>query len=156
MLFRSKDFQNQMADAGTGILTLDLESFNTEIPLEVQYVPISEQNYSYLSELADRCDDDILACFSIPKVRLMIDDVTESMNSNKSNTIYEIYTKSLENEQLPFEIEINKFNKKYFEYAGTVNIETPIFSDKKDVEINTILTLFNNGLITLGEAIKAG
>ena len=44
---------------------------------------------------------------------------------------------------------------KYFEYPGTVNIETPIFSDKKDVEINTILTLFNNGLITLGEAIKA-
>ena len=150
-----KDLESQMADAGTGILTLDLESFNTEIPLEVQYVPISEQNYSYLSELADRCDDDILACFSIPKVRLMIDDVTESMNSNKSNTIYEIYTKSLENEQLPFEIEINKFNKKYFDYGGIVDIETPIFSDKKDVEINTILTLFNNGLITLGEAIKA-
>ena len=150
-----KDLESQMADAGTGILTLDLESFNTEIPLEVQYVPISEQNYSYLSELADRCDDDILACFSIPKVRLMIDDVTESMNSNKSNTIYEIYTKSLENEQLPFEIEINKFNKKYFDYNGEVNIETPIFSDKKDVEIKTILTLFDKAIITLGEAIKA-
>lgn len=150
-----KDLEAQMADAGTGILTLDLESFNTEIPLEVQYVPISEQNYSYLSELADRCDDDILACFSIPKVRLMIDDVTESMNSNKSNTIYEIYTKSLENEQLPIETEIRKFNKKYFNFDAVVNIETPIFSDKKDVEINTILTLFNNGIITLGEAIKA-
>ena len=41
------------------------------------------------------------------------------------------------------------------DYVGVVDIETPIFSDKKDVEINTILTLFNNGLITLGEAIKA-
>lgn len=149
------DLEEQMKDAGTGILTLDLESFNTDIPLEVQYVPISEQNYSYLSELADRCDEDILACFSIPKVRLMIDDVTESMNSQKSNTIYEIYTKSLENEQLPFEIEINKFNVKYFEYAGVINIETPIFSDKKDVEVGAILNLFNNGLLTLGEAIKA-
>ena len=150
-----KDLEDQMSDAGTGILVMDLESFNSEIPLEVQYVPISEQNYSYLSELADRCDEDILACFSIPKVRLMIDDVTESMNSQKSNTIYEIYTKSLENEQLPFEIEINKFNLKYFNYEGVVNIETPIFSDKKEVEINSILTLFNNGIITLGEAIKA-
>ena len=150
-----KDLEDQMTDAGTGILVMDLESFNSEIPLEVQYVPISEQNYSYLSELADRCDEDILACFSIPKVRLMIDDVTESMNSQKSNTIYEIYTKSLENEQLPFEIEINKFNLKYFNYGGVVNIETPIFSDKKEVEINSILTLFNNGIITLGEAIKA-
>ena len=150
-----KDLEDQMKDAGTGILTLDLESFNTEIPLEVQYVPISEQNYSYLSELADRCDEDILACFSIPKVRLMIDDVTESMNSQKSNTIYEIYTKSLENEQLPFEIEINKFNKKYFKYNGVVDIETPIFSDKKDVEVGAILNLFNNGILTLGETIKA-
>ena len=150
-----KDLEDQMKDAGTGILTLDLESFNTEIPLEVQYVPISEQNYSYLSELADRCDEDILACFSIPKVRLMIDDVTESMNSQKSNTIYEIYTKSLENEQLPFEIEINKFNRKYFKYNGVVDIETPIFSDKKDVEVGSILNLFNNGILTLGETIKA-
>ncbi len=149
------DLEEQMNDAGTGILTLDLESFNTDIPLEVQYVPISEQNYSYLSELADRCDDDILACFSIPKVRLMIDDVTESMNSNKSDTIYEIYTKSLENEQLPFEIEINKFNRKYFKYNGVVDIETPIFSDKKDVEVGSILNLFNNGILTLGETIKA-
>lgn len=130
------DLEEQMQEAGTGILTLDLESYNTDIPLEVQYVPISEQNYTYLSELADRCDEDILACFSIPKVRLMIDDVTESMNSQKSNTIYEIYTKSLENEQLPFEIEINKFNKKYFKYTGVVNIETPIFSDKKKLKLH--------------------
>ena len=150
-----KDLEDQMTDAGTGILVMDLESFNTEIPLEVQYVPISEQNYSYLSELADRCDEDILACFSIPKVRLMIDDVTESMNSQKSNTIYEIYTKSLENEQLPFEIEINKFNRKYFNYTGVIDIETPIFSDKKDVEVSSILNLFNNGILTLGETIKA-
>ena len=150
-----QDLEDQMSDAGTGILVMDLESFNAEIPLEVQYVPISEQNYQYLSELADRCDEDILACFSIPKVRLMIDDVTESMNSQKSNTIYEIYTKSLENEQLPFEIEMNKFNHRYFNYNGVVDIETPIFSDKKDVEVNSILNLFNNGILTLGETIKA-
>ena len=41
-----KDLEDQMSDAGTGILVMDLESFNSEIPLEVQYVPISEQNYS--------------------------------------------------------------------------------------------------------------
>ena len=150
-----EDLESQMKDAGTGILTLDLESFNPEIPLDVQYVPISEQNYSYLTDLAERCDEDTLACFSIPKVRLMIDDVTESMNSQKSNTIYEIYTKSLENEQLPFEIEINKFNKKYFEYNGVVDIETPIFSDKKDVEVGAILNLFNNAILTLGQTIQA-
>ena len=56
----------------------------------------------------------------------MNDDVTESMNSNKSNTLYEIYTKSLENDPLPFEIEIKKFSKKYLEYNSEINFETPI------------------------------
>ena len=85
----------------------------------------------------------------------MIDDQTESMNSQKSNTIYEIYTKALTNEQMPFEVEINKFNKKYFKYAGIVDIETPIFSDKKEIEVASILQLWNNGILTLGETIKA-
>lgn len=150
-----QDLKDQMTEAGTGILVMDLESFNVDIPLEVQYVPISEQNYTYLSELSEKCDEDILACFSVPKIRLMIDDTTESMNSQKSNTIYEIYTKSLTNEQLIFEIEINKFNKQYFEYEGMIDIETPIFSDKKGVEVESILKLFNNGILTLGETIKA-
>ena len=147
--------EEQMKDAGTGILTLELQSFNTEIPFDVKYIPISESNYAYLSDLAERCDEDILACFSIPKVRLMIDDTSESMNSQKSNTIYEIYTKALQNEQMPFEIAINKFNRKYFEYTGVVDIETPIFSDKKEIEVQSILQLFNNGILTLGETIKA-
>ena len=147
--------EKQMSDAGTGIMTLELQSFNTDIPFNVQYIPISEQNYAYLSELAEKCDDDVLSCFSIPKIRLMNNSEKESMNSNKSDTIYEIYTKSLENEQMPFEIQIDKFNKKYFNYNGIVNIETPIFSDKRETEVATILQLFNNAILTLGETIKA-
>ena len=147
--------EQQMSDAGTGIMTLELKSFNADIPFNVQYIPISEQNYSYLSELAEKCDDDVLSCFSIPKIRLMNNSEKESMNSNKSDTIYEIYTKSLENEQMPFEIQIDKFNKKYFDYNGIVNIETPIFSDKRETEVATILQLFNNAILTLGETIKA-
>lgn len=150
-----ESLENQMSEAGTGILTLELQSYNTDIPFDVKYIPISESNYQYLSDLAEKCDEDILACFSIPKVRLMIDDTTESMNSQKSNTIYEIYTKSLENEQMIFEIEINRFNKKYFQYDGIVDIGTPIFSDKKEVEVTAILNLFNNGILTLGDTIQA-
>ena len=147
--------EEQMSDAGTGILTLELQSFNTEIPFNVQYIPISEQNYDYLSQLAERCDDDVLACFSIPKIRMMNASDKESMNSNKSDVIYEVYTKSLENEQMPFEIQINKFNQKYFKFNAVCNIETPIFSDKKEIEVELILKLFNNGITTLGETIKA-
>ena len=100
--------EKQMHDAGTGIMTLELQSFNTEIPFNVQYIPISEQNYDYLSRLGEQCDDDVLACFSIPKIRMMNASEKESMNSNKSDVIYEVYTKSLENEQMPFEIQIDK------------------------------------------------
>ena len=147
--------KDQMSDAGTGIMTLELKSFNTEIPFNVQYIPISEQNYDYLSKLAEQCDDDVLACFSIPKIRMMNASDKESMNSNKSDVIYEVYTKSLENEQMPFEIQIDKFNKKYFNYTGIVNIETPIFADKKETEVSSILQLFNNGILTLGQTINA-
>ena len=79
----------------------------------------------------------------------------ESMNSNKSDVIYEVYTKSLENEQMPFEIQVNKFNRKYFNYTGVCNIETPIFSDKKEIEVDLILKLFNNGMLTIGQSINA-
>ena len=147
--------EKQMHDAGTGIMTLELQSFNTEIPFNVQYIPISEQNYDYLSRLAEQCDDDVLACFSIPKIRMMNASEKESMNSNKSDVIYEVYTKSLENEQMPFEIQVDKFNRKYFNYDAKCNIETPIFSDKKEIEVDLILRLFNNGITTLGETIKA-
>lgn len=147
--------EEQMNDAGTGIMTLELQSFNTDIPFNVQYIPISEQNYDYLSKLAENCDDDVLSCFSIPKIRMMNASEKESMNSNKSDVIYEVYTKSLENEQMPFEIQINKFNKKYFNYDGIVNIKTPIFSDKKELEVDMILKLFNNGVLTLGQCINA-
>lgn len=147
--------KEQMSEAGTGIMTLELKSFNTEIPFNVQYIPISEQNYDYLSRLAEQCDDDVLACFSIPKIRMMNASDKESMNSNKSDVIYEVYTKSLENEQMPFEIQINKFNQKYFDYNGVCNIETPIFSDKKEIEVDALLKLFNNGILTIGQTINA-
>ena len=145
--------QEQMSNAGTGIMTLHLEQLTADLPLNVNYIPISEQNYDYLAKLADDCDESVLRCFSVPKIRLMIDDVKESMNSNKSDTIWEIYTKVLEVEQMPFESIINRFNMKYLEYDGLVNITTPIFSEKRKIEISNIIKLFNTGLLTLGEAI---
>ena len=133
----------------------DGESFNTDIPFDIKYIPISEQNYDYLSRLAEQCDDDVLSCFSIPKIRMMNASEKESMNSNKSDVIYEVYTKSLENEQMPFEIQISKFNRKFFNFNAIVNIETPIFSDKKELEVDMILKLFNNGILTIGQAINS-
>ena len=138
----------QMKNAGTGIMTLELKAFDKDLPLEVKYVPLTESNYDYLKSLAETCDADILKCFAMPKIRLMIDDVKESMNSNKSDTIFQIYCIQVDTEQLPLELEINQFN-------GKCEIHVPVFGDKTQIEIQTILLLFNNAIFTLGQTIEA-
>ena len=144
----------QMTSAGTGIMTLHLQQLTAELPLNVQYIPITESNYDYLRNLAEDCDNSILRLFKIPKVRLMIDDVKESMNSNKSDTIWEIYTKELISLQKVYEGIITVFNNKYFQTETIIDIEVPIFSDKKQIEVESTIKLFNNGLLTLNQALK--
>lgn len=146
--------QEKMENHGSGVFTLELTSLNPDIPLTVDYVQISESNYQYLKELSEKCDSKILACFKIPKARLLIDDTTESMNSNKTNTLYKIYTNELNNRQRLLENNMRAFNTHYFQCNDKIEIETPVFIDDKEIEAQTITGLFNNGLITLGQAIE--
>lgn len=146
--------QEQITSAGTGWMVLHLEQLTSDLPLNVQYIPITEQNYDYLQQLTEDCDNSILRRFKIPKARLMIDDTKESMNSNKTSTLWEIYTKELESMQIIYENMINDFNYKYFQIETYTNIGTPIFSDKKQIEILSTIQLFDAGLLTLGQAIE--
>ena len=146
--------QEQMSDAGVGIMTLHLEQLSADYNLNVQYIPITDQNYDYLRKLAEDCDESILRLFKIPKVRLMIDDVTESMNSNKSDTIWQIYTKELKTWQNQYNGIIDDFNRKYFQIETNVVLELPIFSDKKQTEVNLAKELFDKGLLTLNQALQ--
>lgn len=145
--------KEQIEQAGTGWMVLHLEQLTAELPLNVQYIPITEQNYDYLLKLAEDCDNSILRLFKVPKVRLMIDDIKESMNSNKTDAIWEIYTKELISQQRVYEGIIDKFNAKYFREYTLSDIEVPIFSDKKQIETQNTILLFNNGLLTLNQAI---
>ena len=79
-----------MQNKGNGVFTLELTTLNPDIPIGVDYIQISESNYDYLEKLAEKSDIKILANFKIPKARLLIDDTTESINSNKTNTLYKI------------------------------------------------------------------
>lgn len=158
---KSKDelLKEKMDEVGTGLLTVYMGTNSKDIPLKMDYVKISEDNYDYLRTLANDCDQDIMSCFSIPKVRLMIDDVTESMNSNKTDTIWEIYTLSLEKEQYYFELEVDEFSRKYIlpedsKFVFECNMETPIFTDKRNTEIQTTIAVFKEGLLTIGQAIE--
>lgn len=146
--------EEKMQNKGSGVFTLELTTLNPNIPLEVDYIQISESNYDYLKELSDKSDIKILATFKMPKARLLIDDTTESMNSNKTNTLYKIYSLELNNSQRPIEKLMQKFNWKYFEVTDKVEIVTPIFVDEKDIEATTTINLFDKGLVTLGQAIK--
>ena len=145
--------QEQIQNAGVGLMTLHLQQLTAELPLNIQYIPITENNYDYLRQLAEDCDSSILRLFKIPKARLLIDDTKESMNSNKTSTLWEIYTKELESLQLIYEGEIHNFNLNYFEVETLVNIEVPVFVDMKQTEIDNILKLFNSGLLTLNQAL---
>ena len=146
--------KEQIDQAGTGWMVLHLEQLTADLPLNVQYIPITEQNYEYLRELAEDCDESILRLFKIPKVRLMIDDVKESMNSNKTESMWEIYTKELNGLQFIYESEIIRFNHKYFQKDTLVDLELPIFSNRKQIEITNTLQLFDKGLLTLNQAIS--
>lgn len=146
--------ESKMEAKGSGVFTLELNTLNPDIPLTVDYIQISESNYQYLSELADKSDSKILSVLKIPKARLLIDDTTESMNSNKTNTLYKIYSGELENRQRPLERLMKIFNQLFYEFTGKVNIITPVFVDDKEIETQINLNLFNNGLITLGQAIR--
>ena len=146
--------EEKMENKGSGVFTLELTTLNPNIPLEVDYIQISESNYDYLVELGKSSDIKVLANFKMPKARLLIDDTTESMNSNKTNTLYKIYSLELNNNQKPLEKKMRKFNNQYFENNGKVEIVTPTFIDEKDIETQTTINLFNTGLITLGQAIN--
>lgn len=148
-----EQLRQQMRNAGTGILVSYLETPNKDFPLNFEFIRISNDNWTYLENFSKSVDDAVMSMYSIPKVRLMIDDTTESMNSNKSDTIWQIYAISLNYEQFPNELIIQEFNKFYFDCDFEVDMQIPIFSDKKQIELSTVKDLFNSGLLTLGQAV---
>lgn len=150
-----ENLRRQLKNAGTGSMVAYFEYLDNEVPLDVSYTKISNDNWSYLESFSEACDKALMSDYSIPKVRLMIDDVTESMNSNKSDTIWEIYTISLNYEQYSNELLIEQFNSLFFNISCPVEMETPIFTDKEQVSLENLLKLFNAGLITLGQSISA-
>ncbi len=146
--------RKQVTNAGTGNILVYLESQSKEFPLDVDYIKISNDNWDYLMNYAETIDKNTLSCYRVPKTRLMINDESESMNSHKSDSIWEIYTITLNDEQLPYEIVIQEFNKILFKIDAEVEMDTPMFTDKRQVEHTNTLQLFNTGLLTMEQAIQ--
>lgn len=77
------------------------------------------------------------------------------MNSNKTQSIWEIYTLDLRTEQSKIKEYIKELIYELYTIDVDVDIEVPIFSDRREIEINNILAEWNAGVLTLRQTIEA-
>lgn len=138
----------QSANGGTAVFFTE-----SNRPLNMDYVSLANQNQSYLTDLRTNCEDAILNDYNIPKVRLMINDEKESMNSNKTQSIWEIYTLNLKTEQRPFKLFIKELIYELYSIPVNVDIATPIFTDRRETETKLLIDIWNAGALTLKQFI---
>lgn len=145
---------SQISEAGGGVAMAYLETPMDSDDLRAEYIKVQDDNFDYLNELIDKTDTVILELYRVPKVRLMIDDNKESLNSNKSQTVYEIYTIDLTSYQAVYEEEIDIFTHLFWGKEAYCDIKTPIFTDTKQLQVQNIINLFDKGILTLKDAIE--
>lgn len=124
-------------------------------PTNMDYVSLTNNNQSYLSDLKLSCQQSVLNDYEIPLVRLMINTEKESMNSDKTKSIWEIYTLNLRNKQKPVKQFIKELLYELYTIDIDVQIATPIFSDRREVEIKLHSQAWNDGALTLKQYIIA-
>ena len=138
----------QSANGGTAVIFTE-----SNRPLTMDYVSLANNNHSYLSDLSYKCQQAVLNDYNIPLVRLMINSEKESMNSNKTQSIWEIYTLNLQNEQTPFKLFIRELIQDLYGIEVNVEISTPIFSDRREIEVGLISQAWNDGALTLKQFV---
>lgn len=138
----------QSSNGGTAVIFTE-----SNRPVKLDYVGLSNKNQDYLSNLKTNCQDTVLNDYNIPKIRLMINTDKESMNSDKSKSIWEIYTINLKNEQKPLKLFIKELIKDLYGIGVDVEVSTPIFTDKRETEVKLLIDIWNAGAITLKQFI---
>ena len=138
----------QSANGGTAVIFTE-----SNRPMNMDYVGLTNNNQSFLSELKTDCQQSVLNDYNIPVVRLMINTEKESMNSNKTQSIWEIYTLNLQNKQKPVKLYIHELLMELYSLDIDVNITTPIFSDRREIEVKLLTDTWNNGGLTLKQYV---
>ena len=138
----------QSANGGTAVIFTE-----SNRPVTMDYVPLANSNHQYLSDLSLKCQQAVLNDYNIPLVRLMINTEKESTNSDKTKSIWEIYTLNLQNEQKPFKQFIRELIEELYSIPVNVEISTPIFSDRREIEVGLISQAWNDGALTLKQLI---
>ena len=149
---REETIAEELTNTDSGIAVVFTESNR---PITFDFTNIENNNYSYLESLQEKAEQSVLNCYNIPLARLMINTEKESMNSNKTQSIWEIYTLDLRTEQSKIKEYIKELIKELYSIDVEVDIEVPIFSDRREIEINNILAEWNAGVLTLRQTIEA-
>ena len=144
----SKEIQS--AAGGTAVIFTE-----SNRPTNMDYVSLTNNNQQYLSDLSTKCEQKVLNDYNIPLVRLMINTEKESMNSDKTKSIWEIYTLNLRNEQKPFKKFIQELIEELYSILVDVDISTPIFSDRREIEVKLLIDVWDAGALTLKQFITA-
>ena len=147
---RQDVISNELQSANSGTAVIFTESNR---PITLDYVSLANSNHSYLSDLGEKCQQSVLNDYNIPLIRMMINTEKESMNSDKTKSIWEIYTLNLKNEQKPFKQFIRELIEDLYGIGVEVNISTPIFSDRREIEVGLISQAWNDGILTLRQTI---
>ena len=138
----------QSANGGTAVIFTE-----SNRPLNLDYVGLANSNQSYLSELGDKCQQSVLNDYNIPLLRLMINTEKESMNSDKSKRIWEVYLRNLETDHKPFQIFISELIMELYSLDVNVEIALPMFADMRETEIDILCKIWENGGLTLKQYI---
>lgn len=149
---REEVMNNELKASNGGTAVLYNES-NRQTTMD--YVKLTNDNQGHLSELKVTAKESVLNDYNVPKTRLMDNTEKESMNSDKTKSIWEIYTINLQDEQKPVKIFISELLYELYSIQIEVNISTPIFSDRRETEIKLHSTAWNDGALTLEQYITA-
>ena len=149
---REESIAEELTQTDNGIAVVFTESNR---PISFDFTKIENDNYSYLESQQEKAEQSVLNCYNIPLARLMINTEKESMNSNKTQSIWEIYTLDLRTEQSKIKEYIRELIYYLYSIRVEVDIEVPIFSDRREIEINNILNEWDKGILTLKQTIEA-
>ena len=147
---RKEIISDELSSASRGTAVIFTESNR---PLNLDYVSLTNDNNTYLQDLGVNCQQAVLTDYNIPLIRLMINTDKESMNSDKNKSIWEIYTLNLRNAQKPFCQFIKEIIYELYTIDVKVEITTPIFSDRRGIEVNLLSQAWNDGALTLKQFI---
>lgn len=122
-------------------------------PLKAEYINLTNNNQDYILKKLDSMKTEIYRRAKIPKERFMDTSIKESMNSKKTVAIWEMYITGTNSEQQPFEKLLSDYLFFVYEIDPVVSITVPEFEEHKIAKSQIILEFFNNGIVTLENAV---